>query len=225
MNDEFYTKPEIYEAVKNYAVNEYSLQGREIVRPFWKGGDYKNFNYPIGGVVIDNQPFSKSAEIVDFYLEKGIDFFLFCQTQRSLSLLKTERDITLIICSEKMKYDNREEKISTSFITNLDKKYRVKTAIELSRKFREIQGGLAKASAYKYPDNFVVGHMLERYAKNDIDFSVEKEDCYIKSILTMADGKKVHAFGGGLVLQGKAADKKKAAEEEYEQKGLIELVV
>lgn len=58
MNDEFYTKPEIYEAVKNYAVNEYSLQGREIARPFWKGGDYKNFNYPIGGVVIDNQPFS-----------------------------------------------------------------------------------------------------------------------------------------------------------------------
>lgn len=49
MNDEFYTKPEIYEAVKNYAVNEYSLQGREIVRPFWEGGDYKNFNYPIGG--------------------------------------------------------------------------------------------------------------------------------------------------------------------------------
>ena len=49
MNDEFYTKPEIYEAVKNYAVSEYGLEGREIVRPFWKGGDYKNFNYPIGG--------------------------------------------------------------------------------------------------------------------------------------------------------------------------------
>lgn len=55
MNDEFYTKPEIYEAVKNYAVSEYGLEGREIVRPFWKDGDYKNFNYPIGGVVIDNQ--------------------------------------------------------------------------------------------------------------------------------------------------------------------------
>nr|DAX45637.1 MAG TPA: hypothetical protein [Caudoviricetes sp.] len=49
MNDEFYTKPEIYEAVKNYAVSEYGLEGREIVRPFWKDGDYKNFNYPIGG--------------------------------------------------------------------------------------------------------------------------------------------------------------------------------
>ena len=49
MNDEFYNKPEIYEAVKNYAVSEYGLEGREIVRPFWKGGDYKNFNYPIGG--------------------------------------------------------------------------------------------------------------------------------------------------------------------------------
>lgn len=225
MNDEFYTKPEIYEAVKNYAVNEYSLQGREIVRPFWKGGDYKNFNYPIGGVVIDNQPFSKSAEIVDFYLEKGIDFFLFCQTQRALTLLKSERDITLIICSERVKYDNQEEKIGTSFITNLDKKYRVKTAVELSRKFREIQGGLVKVSAYKYPDNFVVGRMLERYARNGIDFSIEKEDCYTKNILTSTDGKKVNAFGGGLVLHGKAVDKKKAAEEEYEQKGLIELVV
>ena len=101
----------------------------------------------------------------------------------------------------------------------------MKTAVELSRKFREIQGELAKASAYKYPDNFVVGHMLERYARNDIDFSVEKEDCYTERILTSMDGRKVSAFGGGLVLHGKAVDKKKAAEEEYEQKGLIELVV
>lgn len=40
-NDEFYTPKRVYEAVKNWAVKRYDLEGREIIRPFYKGGTTK----------------------------------------------------------------------------------------------------------------------------------------------------------------------------------------
>lgn len=70
-NDEFYTPKRVYEVIKNWAVKRYGLEGKEIIRPFYKGGDYKRVNYPKGCVVIDNPPFSIGSQIVDFYLEKG----------------------------------------------------------------------------------------------------------------------------------------------------------
>ena len=75
--DDCYTPPEVYEAVKDWAVKEYKLEDREIVRPFYPGGDYEHFNYIDGSVVIDNPPFSILSKIIDFYMERGIKFFLF----------------------------------------------------------------------------------------------------------------------------------------------------
>ena len=56
--DDCYTPENVYEAVRDWAVQEYGLEVREIVRPFWPGGDYERFAYPDGCVVIDNPPFS-----------------------------------------------------------------------------------------------------------------------------------------------------------------------
>lgn len=36
--DDCYTPPAVYEAVKSWAVKEYNLNGRKIVRPFYPGG-------------------------------------------------------------------------------------------------------------------------------------------------------------------------------------------
>lgn len=41
--DDCYTPPYIYDAVKSWAVNEYGLEGRPVVRPFYPGGDYENY--------------------------------------------------------------------------------------------------------------------------------------------------------------------------------------
>ena len=40
-NDEFYTPKRVYEVIKNWAVKRYCLEGREIMRPFYKGGTTK----------------------------------------------------------------------------------------------------------------------------------------------------------------------------------------
>lgn len=136
-NDEFYTPKRVYEVIKNWAVKRYSLEGREIIRPFYKGGEYKRANYPKGCVVIDNPPFSIGLQIVDFYLEKGIDFFLFCQTQKGITTLqRMENRLSLIVCGEKVKYDNQEQTISTSFITNLEKENLLYVACDLTEEIR-----------------------------------------------------------------------------------------
>ena len=136
-NDEFYTPKMVYEVIKNWAVKRYGLEGREIIRPFYRGGDYKRANYPKGCVVIDNPPFSIGAQIVDFYLEKGIDFFLFCQTQKGIDLLNGREDkISFIASGARVKYDNQDNGIATSFITNLEKEQLLIVACDLSEEIK-----------------------------------------------------------------------------------------
>lgn len=68
--DECYTPVLVYEAVRGWAVERYGLQGCEIVRPFYPGGDYEREEYPAGCVVIDNPPFSIISKICAFYQKK-----------------------------------------------------------------------------------------------------------------------------------------------------------
>ena len=63
--DDCYTPPAVYDAVLDYVNrNVTPLEGREVVRPFWPGGDYERHEYPKGCIVIDNPPFSITAQIV-----------------------------------------------------------------------------------------------------------------------------------------------------------------
>lgn len=75
--DDCYTPPAVYEAVKAWACQKYSIDPARTVRPFWPGGDYEHFDYPDGAVVLDNPPFSCLAKIVRFYQARQIHYFLF----------------------------------------------------------------------------------------------------------------------------------------------------
>ena len=136
-NDEFYTPKMVYEVIKDWAVKKYGLKGREIIRPFYKGGDYKRANYPKGCVVIDNPPFSICSQIIDFYLEKGIDFFLLYQTTKGLNPLREREDkISFIACGASVAYENQDTKIGTSFLTNLEKENLLLVACDLTEEIR-----------------------------------------------------------------------------------------
>ena len=80
--DDCYTPPEIYDLVKDWAINEYGWHGRPVVRPFYPGGDFENYNYPDDCVVIDNPPFSIFSKIVRFYKKHDIDFFCLHQIRQ-----------------------------------------------------------------------------------------------------------------------------------------------
>ncbi len=75
--DDCYTPSAVYDAVRQWVIDKYNLQSREIVRPFYPGGDYENYQYSPDCVVIDNPPFSIFSKICKFYLDRDIKFFLF----------------------------------------------------------------------------------------------------------------------------------------------------
>ena len=41
--DDCYTPQAVYDAVLNWAINEYGLHSREVIRPFYPDGDYEAF--------------------------------------------------------------------------------------------------------------------------------------------------------------------------------------
>ena len=75
--DDCYTPANVYAVVRDWAVREYNLAGREIVRPFWPGENFERREYPDGCVVIDNPPFSIITRIVRWFYSRRIDYFLF----------------------------------------------------------------------------------------------------------------------------------------------------
>ena len=78
--DDCYTPQPVYEVVKEYALKLAGLTEETCtpVRPFYPGGDYRNYDYPADAYVIDNPPFSILSEIRQFYMEKGIKYFFVC---------------------------------------------------------------------------------------------------------------------------------------------------
>lgn len=114
--DECYTPALVYEAVRGWAVERYGLQGSEIVRPFYPGGDYERAEYPAGCVVIDNPPFSMISKICAFYQKNEIPFFLFAQEKTLFSVGSGKHKY--VCCDAKITYENGAS-INTGFVTNL----------------------------------------------------------------------------------------------------------
>ena len=78
--DDCFTPDVVYTAVAEWCATKYGIKRKDMVRPFYPGGDYQKENYPKGAVVVDNPPFSILSQILTFYKENGIKFFLFAPT-------------------------------------------------------------------------------------------------------------------------------------------------
>lgn len=116
--DECYTPPAVYEAVLEYVNrNVAPLEGREVVRPFWPGGDYERHEYPPGCIVIDNPPFSITSQIVRFYIRHGIDFFLFCDGLTCMNLSNVPQ-LAFHIINKSVTFENGAN-VAIAFVTNV----------------------------------------------------------------------------------------------------------
>ena len=211
------TPPKVYEVVKGWACEEYGIDPQKIVRPFWPGADYKCEHYPDGCVVLDNPPFSILAQICEFYLDRGIGFFLFAPSLTALSGKRCCMDINHIICGADITYENGAV-VRTAFLTNLgDGETVLQTAPELGRRISEAVAELRRETVrtlpkYSYPDYIVTAAMLQRYSKYGIDFRVKKSDCVMVSALDSQRKVGKTIFGSGLLLSERAAAERAAAE-------------
>lgn len=119
--DDCYTPPLVYDAVRDWACTEYGIDQACIVRPFYPGGDYERFDYPDDCVVLDNPPFSILVKICQFYLDRGIKFFLFAPSLTAFSGKSIVMRVNHIICDADITYANGAV-VRTAFVTNYGNK-------------------------------------------------------------------------------------------------------
>lgn len=204
--DDCYTPPQVYEAVKNWAVGEYDLHGSRIMRPFYPEGDYKSENYTEDSVVIDNPPFSILSEILKFYLQNGVRFFLFAP---HLTLFSANLDVTYLVTDSQITYENGAV-VKTSFITNLDT-CRIRTAPGLMRAIESsLKTERAKMPKYNYPPNVVTSSVLARIKGEE--FKIDKSECHFTRALDDQRKEKKAIFGAGFLVSDSKAAELKATE-------------
>lgn len=205
--DDCYTPENLYNAVKEWAIEEYNLQDYRIIRPFWPAGDYKEADYSGDCVVIDNPPFSILSEIHKWYTANEIKFFLFAP---NLTMFSTgQKNVNYVLCDETITYENGAE-VNTSFITNLGNKF-IRTAPVLKQKIKEEnkKNNIKKQfPKYKYPANVVSAALLNKISS--IDFEIDKNQAHFVGKLDLQNGKKI--YGGGFLISNEKALELKAAE-------------
>ena len=220
--DDCYTPENIYACVRDWAVKRYSLDGAEIVRPFFPGGDFEHYDYPDNCVVIDNPPFSILSNICRFYEEHGIRYFLFAPGLTLFSINSGKSNYLPTGIS--IVYENGAN-ISTSFVTNLGE-YKLEIAPDLFEQLSaENKKNLSELTAdipnYVYPD-FVVCAAINKLAKygQALRFSSD-EMAFVRALDSQKEQKKA-IFGGGFLLAEKAAAEKAAAEKAAAEKAAAE---
>lgn len=215
--DDCYTPEAVYDVIRDYVIEKYGLQGRLVVRPFWPGGDYKNFDYPEGCVVIDNPPFSILAQILDFYVEKKIDFFLFAPQLTAIGSAGPRCNI--VITGNQIVYENKAV-VATSFVTSLGN-YKIDVDSTLYRKIQdavEADNKKMKRLKYSYPPEVLTTTTIQKLAVHGIDLKIKEEDCFFTSALDNQKRMKKKLYGAGFLLSKKATAEKKAAEKKAAEK-------
>lgn len=220
--DDCYTPPKVFEAVEKWVREEYNIPDSvENIRPFKPEGDYTKEDYD-GKVVIDNPPFSIMSEIIRFYIDKGIKFFLFYD-QRTLLSTAQDLPVTRVITSSTVIYENGA-KVSTGFITNMDDpNVLVYCSSTLANKIEEAQTSDEKElGAYDRPKNSASAMDLAWFVKAGKDIRIKKGDAeYIKNLDNLkAIGKCI--YGGGMLINDNLAQKL-AAQKLAAQKSKIKI--
>lgn len=220
--DDCYTPQNIYEVIRDWAVEHYGLQGAPVIRPFYPGGDYEHETYPDGCVVIDNPPFSILSQICRFYTERGIRFFLFAPALTLFSIAAGTCNYLPI--GANVTYENGAT-VATSFVTNLGN-YKIETVPELWRLVDNLNAqntnkNETELPGYTYPDCVMTPIRIAPTAKW-ITLRVRAEDAsFIRALDAQRDhGKTI--YGTAFLLSEKAAAEKAAAENAAAEKAAAE---
>ena len=218
--DDCYTPEVVYEAVAKWVEDTYHVSRKDFVRPFYPGGDYKAEKYPKGCIVVDNPPFSILAEILLFYREAGVRFFLFAPT---LILFSYYSSSTALPCGATVIYENGAS-VNTSFLTNLeDKAVRFRSCPDLYKAVQAAADEYAKElhkklPKYTYPDNVVTAAFVARLSKYGVPFSVSVPESFSVSALDAQKESGKGIYGKGYLIGSKAAAEKAAAEKAAAEK-------
>ena len=207
--DDCYTPPDVYEAVVRYVGTLTDLNGRDILRPFYPGGDYINAEYPEGGIVIDNPPFSQFSKIVRFYHANGIPFFLF---GNGMTIMQCCKWATAVITGSVVKFDNGAS-IRINFATSLIPDCVAVTAPTLAADIAACKSQEAPAKKlpkYEYPAELVSTSMMQTIADNGIALEIRRGEA---EVINDLDNHPAGLFGSHLLVARQAAERARQAAE------------
>ena len=195
------------------------MDGREILRPFYPGGDYKSVAYGGNAVVIDNPPFSILSEICRWYTENRTDFFLFAPSLTLLSI--ASGSVNYIGVGASVTFENGAD-ISISFVTNMGN-YSAMSAPGLRRQIdaanaENLRSMRAELPKYSYPAEVLTPAMLQYFSAHGVDFRVQRKHTAFIRALDAQKEKGKAVYGGGYLLSEKAAAEKVAAEKAAAEK-------
>lgn len=210
--DDCYTPPAIYEAVLTWCEKEYGIDRASVIRPFKLGGGYQREDYT-GRVVVDNPPFSILAQIVDWYNERGIKYFLFAPGLTALSCAN-RKGTCCVFVNVRITYENGAQ-VRTAFLTNMDDCI-TRSACDLSRELDKANKQVKKektygrtqlrkdtVAKYNYPDELVTSARLGNLAAKGVQFKIKRAH-FVRSLAAQKPLKKA-IFGGGLLISRKDA--------------------
>ena len=155
--DDCYTPEPVYAATLEWVSEQVDIAGCNVVRPFYPGGDYENYDYHADDVVIDNPPFSIISKIVRFYETKNIRYFLFAP---HLTLFGIPAS-TYIITDCDIKYENGAI-VNTDFVSNLFDDIGIIIDPTIRTRIVEAQKdnkACKEKPKYKYPRNIILSTM------------------------------------------------------------------
>jgi hypothetical protein len=217
--DDCYTPPEVFKIVLDYVAANYDLTGKNIIRPFFPGGDYQAIEYGPNDVVIDNPPFSIITPIARYYIERGVPFFLFAP---HLTLFVADIDCTHIVVGGNIIYENGAN-VKTSFLSNMFGNAKIIGEPDLYAKFCELEErSKVRLPKYEYPLNVLTVSHISWIIERGIPLRFNKQS--VKHYRQM-DAQKPHKkaiFGSGFIISDAAAAEKAAAEKAAEEAGKMQ---
>lgn len=173
--DDCYTPDLVYEAVASWVENEYGVKRSQFVRLFYPGGDYQNEKYAANAIVVDNPPFSILAQILNWYHDHGIRFFLFAPTLTLFS--SSSATCCALPAGASVVYENGAS-VNTSFLTNLEPEgLRLRAVPTLYKAVQEASDQNRKEHTrdiprYSYPNEVITAALVAKYSKHGLDFRV-----------------------------------------------------
>lgn len=214
--DECFTPPAVYSAVCEWIEKEYGVSRERFVRPFYPGGDFQSEIYAPEDIVVDNPPFSLLGQIVPFYLERGIPFFLFAPGL----MLATRQNAraTLVAAAAQIIYENGAN-VNTGFVTNLDDpEVQIRSAPDLCDMIRAANTKATKTlPKYRFPRNVVTAAMVNRLSSNGVLYKLKRSESVRITTLDAMEGrgKKSGIFGGDFLHRNAQLVRRKKLKEEW----------
>ena len=200
--DDTYTPDDVFDAVVKYVGSVYDLRGKEIIRPFYPGGDYENYEYPDNGVVIDNPPFSIASKICRFYAYNKIPFFLFFNGLTVFSVIDC---CTVVVVACSIKFTNGAE-VCVNFASNLYGDIMTTTAPELNELLRQCKSQKQKAKPlkkYVYPREVLSVNHMQQICRRGIKYEIKRWE---GKVIREIGGVKL--FGKHMLISSQKAEEK-----------------